>query len=695
MKNLLDDAVARQDHQKIIEICNENLKDIGEKHNSEDYLRYSIIKSISLIKINGIEESKGILVNLYNEAYKTIDVEFLLCHIFSLVGEYENSIKFGKIYLKHLENKKGSSFPSFTDADSNPHEICNNLGTMLLRLNRNEDAVMFFNKGLKYKDDYPLLYHNLGVVYSKLNRWDDAREIIVRGKDKCPDDPEIHRILGIVYRSLHYFGRSKEELMIAASLGSKEAFFDLAVHCRILCKFKEAKSWMDKYLIFNPKSTEAREFISAIKKSSYSRRKEPTISVCVIVKDEEEMLGQCLESIVDVADEIVVVDTGSKDKTVEIAEEFGANVFHHPWNDSFSEARNYSLRHATGDWILVIDADEVLEREDIPKVLESKWQKEFNAVCFAVYSTLPGQIGGVNMGKNYSARLFKNRKSVYYEGIVHNVLKLPKKTATSEIRMYHYGYDLRADKMSEKFERSIKLLLKQVEEDPEDAFVRYNTAQMFISRDFVKEAEEHAKKIVEIINPDNKKQQHLYLMGLYQLALINIRNGNYKTSERYCLEALQTMEDYVDPMHLLMWIYLIEKRYDKAKEMCSKLLEAIEKNLKKDSFNMLILNKIGSDYEAYYVLGEIAEYEGDILKAKDYIINSLKRNPYYWKAYHRLGEILMKEGDYKGAREFFEYGIKYGYLNAEKYGTIGAKREDYSSMLEDYKNALEKSVLSE
>ena len=211
MKNLLDDAIARQEHRKIIEICNENLKDIGEKHNDEDYLRYSIIKSVSLIRVKRIEEAKNILLNLYDEGYKIIDIEFLLSHVFFLADEYENTVKFGKVYLEHLDNRERDSFPSFTDAGDKPHEICNNLGTISLRLDRTEDAVMFFNKGLEYKDDYPLLYHNLGVVYGKLDKWDDARDIMERGKEKCPDDPEIRRTLGIVYRSLHYFGRSKED----------------------------------------------------------------------------------------------------------------------------------------------------------------------------------------------------------------------------------------------------------------------------------------------------------------------------------------------------------------------------------------------------------------------------------------------------------------------------------------------------
>ena len=81
----------------------------------------------------------------------------------------------------------------------------------------------------------------------------------------------------------------------------------------------------------------------------------PTISACMIVKDEEKMLPRCLESIKDVVNEIILVDTGSKDNTIEIAKRYGAKVFHHPWEDHFSKHRNQSIKHANSDWIFIID----------------------------------------------------------------------------------------------------------------------------------------------------------------------------------------------------------------------------------------------------------------------------------------------------------------------------------------------------
>ena len=98
------------------------------------------------------------------------------------------------------------------------------------------------------------------------------------------------------------------------------------------------------------------------------------LSACLIVKNEEQRLAQCLDSLRSLANEIIVVDTGSSDRTVTIAQEYQARVFHFAWNDDFSQARNYAIAQAKGEWILVIDADELLEQSAIA-ILQTVMQK--------------------------------------------------------------------------------------------------------------------------------------------------------------------------------------------------------------------------------------------------------------------------------------------------------------------------------
>src|SRR3989338_5592832 len=95
-----------------------------------------------------------------------------------------------------------------------------------------------------------------------------------------------------------------------------------------------------------------------------------TISLCMITKNEEKYLEQCLNSVKDLVDETIIVDTGSTDKTKEIAKRFNAKVYDFKWADDFSAARNESLKHATKDWILILDADEVMDKEAVKTIKE-------------------------------------------------------------------------------------------------------------------------------------------------------------------------------------------------------------------------------------------------------------------------------------------------------------------------------------
>ncbi|MFR9069355.1 MAG: glycosyltransferase family 2 protein, partial [Paraclostridium sp.] len=93
-----------------------------------------------------------------------------------------------------------------------------------------------------------------------------------------------------------------------------------------------------------------------------------TLSICMIVKNEEKNIGRCLDSIKEISDEIIIVDTGSTDRTIEICKSYFAKIIQYKWNNDFSEARNISIDYATKDYILFLDADEEIPKEDLIKI---------------------------------------------------------------------------------------------------------------------------------------------------------------------------------------------------------------------------------------------------------------------------------------------------------------------------------------
>jgi glycosyl transferase family 2 len=203
-----------------------------------------------------------------------------------------------------------------------------------------------------------------------------------------------------------------------------------------------------------------------------------TLSLVMIVKDEQEMLPGCLAAVKDAVDEMVIVDTGSSDDTVAIAESFGAKVVQFPWNGSFADARNVSIDNATGDWVMYLDADEHLMPEDAPKLREllvRTWREAF-------YLVETNYTGGDDSGAavtHHALRLWRRRPQYRFEGRIHEQKThtmptyLPERFETSTIRMRHYGYLRSRITARDKSRRNIELLEIEARENP-SPFNQYN-----------------------------------------------------------------------------------------------------------------------------------------------------------------------------------------------------------------------------
>jgi GT2 family glycosyltransferase/glycosyltransferase involved in cell wall biosynthesis/tetratricopeptide (TPR) repeat protein len=198
----------------------------------------------------------------------------------------------------------------------------------------------------------------------------------------------------------------------------------------------------------------------------------PRLSVCLIVKNEEQFIGQCLASVGDVAAQIVVVDTGSTDRTVAIAKEHGAEVHHFAWCDDFSAARNAALEHATGDWVLSLDADEEL----LPEHRETL-QQEMQVPGAMAYRLPIVNKGREQDGCSYVPRLFRNAPSLFFLGRVHEQAfssiqvrcqQWGLQHALGKTTLLHHGYSAELVSNRNKIERNLRLLELAMEELPDE-----------------------------------------------------------------------------------------------------------------------------------------------------------------------------------------------------------------------------------
>jgi glycosyltransferase involved in cell wall biosynthesis len=204
-----------------------------------------------------------------------------------------------------------------------------------------------------------------------------------------------------------------------------------------------------------------------------------TLSLCMIVKDEEAMLGRCLQAVRDAVDEIVVVDTGSGDATVQIAESFGARVLHHAWDGDFSAARNASFAAATGDWVMYLDADEVLIADDVQR-LRALTGRTWREAFYLVETNHTGDLEDGTAITHDALRVFRNRAEYRFEGRIHEQIAhhlpayLPERLERTTVRVEHYGYLGAVRGAKDKVNRNLELLERQVAEGADSPFLQFN-----------------------------------------------------------------------------------------------------------------------------------------------------------------------------------------------------------------------------
>lgn len=209
-----------------------------------------------------------------------------------------------------------------------------------------------------------------------------------------------------------------------------------------------------------------------------------SISACLIVKNEEDNLDACLDSLSGIVDEIVVVDTGSSDRSEEIARNHGAKVGRFEWCEDFSAARNHSIDLATGDWILWIDADERLTQDSKRSIFNAVSRPHLGGFNIEIINYV-GNDETQDILNHWPCRLFRNMTNVRFEGRIHEQISpsLRKQgfpIATLEgATLLHYGYRKEAMDAKGKQERTIRMLKREVAENPDDSFQLFNLGNAY------------------------------------------------------------------------------------------------------------------------------------------------------------------------------------------------------------------------
>lgn len=318
------------------------------------------------------------------------------------------------------------------------------------------------------------------------------------------------------------------------------------------------------------------------------------LSICMMIKNEARWLKKSLQSIQALRDEVeselIIVDTGSTDNSVEIARSFTEKVYFHKWTDDFSEMRNITISYAQGDWILILDGDEIFEDvKGMIRFLSTTKSDEFSIASFHIKNFLDEN----NWGHFYifiAARLFKRVPDFAYEGAVHNLPVVKGESFLLPDVIYHYGY-LATDKelMERKFERTGRILKRELKKNPENIYYWYQLSSTYGMHGDIQESLEPIERAYDLCRIKKVDwNDHLYVFG--QLALTYHRLERYEDVERICLQANKVWNGSVDIYFFLAQAQIKLKKDEAALENYLIYLDMVA------NYDSLKKNSLISDY---------------------------------------------------------------------------------------------------
>lgn len=279
----------------------------------------------------------------------------------------------------------------------------------------------------------------------------------------------------------------------------------------------------------------------------------PVLTLCIIVKNEELHLRDCLDSVKDAVDEIVVVDTGSTDKTIQIAEEYGAKIYNFEWVSDFSAARNFALGKSTGNWVLYLDADEKLSEQSKSELIEIINNNE----SAGYYCTVISVAQEKNMEKFHRCvRLFANSPEIKFSGRVHeqivpSLTECGYKLIATQIIIHNHGDCTSVQEKKLKASGKLQLLLK----DFEATKAPYYAFQLAQTYDEL-EDDENASLFFKIASESSKLDKHYRAYSYSSLANISFKSRKIQDAEKYIIHAMKIDDKQPFPFMLASEISL-------------------------------------------------------------------------------------------------------------------------------------------
>ena len=349
------------------------------------------------------------------------------------------------------------------------------------------------------------------------------------------------------------------------------------------------------------------------------------LSLCMIVKNEEACLPQVLESVQPVVDEMVILDTESSDRTIDIATDYGARVYHFQWCNDFSAARNDALRYVRGKWVLVLDADEVLTPEIIPEI-----QQAIKSDRNLVINLIRQEVGATQSPYSLVSRLFRHHPDIYFSRPYHSIVDdsvsqlLQREPdwqviSLSTVGILHYGYQPGAIAALDKYTRAKTAMEGFLADHPNDAYLCSKLGALYVQ------------------------------IGQMEEGITLLKRG--------------FTDAQVDASVLFELHYHLGNAYTKQNQL------QLAADHYQDAIKQPILPQL--KLGAYNNLGNLLFGVGDLTTAKRAYQTTVKIDPSFAVGYNHLGMTLKALGQWESAITAYEKAIQLNPDYADAYQNLG------------------------
>lgn len=556
----------------------------------------------------------------------------------------------------------------------------NNLGMSYLLKGMLEEAEAEFKRAIEKKPEYSKGHNNLGVVYLQQNRLDEAIKEFKLAIKYDPNNAEAYNNLGVAYCNKQKYTEAKDSFRkaLAVNPNYQKARENLALLELNLKSVTGGIKGESKESVKNDNSKKAQK-----------QAKVPTISLCMIVKNEEEHLPNALNSVKDVVDEIIIVDTGSTDRTVEIAKSFGAKVYYYEWNNDFASARNEALKYATCDWILSMDADDEMNAEQVKRLKDilANLEDDILGVQLPIYSKTPDG----NTMTNYLIRLFRNNPEIRFSRKIHEVVDFSinklggRIIRATDIPVIHKGYE-EPGAINKKIERNFKLIKEEVEKSPDDASMWMYLAKSYCSLGNIEEGISAYKKAIDVAG-QNTLFRFAKLVSLIDLATLYMNRGELDLAELYALKAVNFDPNFPDAHYIAGNVYFRKKQFNEAYSEFQKVLEVDPMK----SFGLVFTSQV-KGLPLYIMLTACAIELKRFSDAVIYGENALKISQNNPDIFNNLGIAYANLGVFSEAKRCFERALELSPNNTNyrmNMVTLLSHTGDMDELLSQMKDTLE------